>query len=294
MVVDAGVSADVYAVHLVDIARACRGGATLVPALPATGPSTLERRIVMLLNTTRNRRLPSRWAVLTLLMAMLAFGSALSSVGLFAQTASGTLSGRVYDTSGGVLPGVEVVLEDAQKVAWPTVTDATGRFDFASIGAGKYTLSVTVPGFRTLRDQFDLREAKDWQRSVTMQVGELEETIRVTARRPAQPPPASAVTSPAPVRVGGNIKPPQKLVNVPPAYPASMRNAGLEGLVPMEALIAADGSVSSVRVLSAQVHPAFARAAEDAVRQWRFSQTLLNGVPVEVRMAVSVSFGLTD
>ena len=73
-----------------------------------------------------------------------------------------------------------------------------------------------------------------------------------------------------------------------------MRDAGLEGIVPMDALIAADGSVASVRVLSAQVHPEFARAAEDAVRQWRFSQTLLNGAAVEVRMTVSVRFGLTE
>jgi protein TonB len=73
-----------------------------------------------------------------------------------------------------------------------------------------------------------------------------------------------------------------------------MRDAGLEGVVPMEALIGLDGAVSSVRVLGAQVHPAFARAAEIAVRQWVFSPTLLNGVPVEVQMAVSVRFTLED
>jgi protein TonB len=73
-----------------------------------------------------------------------------------------------------------------------------------------------------------------------------------------------------------------------------MREAGLEGVVPMEALIGPDGTVASVRVLSAEVHPAFARAAEDAVRQWVFSPTLLNGVPVEVEMTVSVQFSLED
>ena len=66
-----------------------------------------------------------------------------------------------------------------------------------------------------------------------------------------------------------------------------MRDAGLTGVVPVEALIGSDGAVSSVRVLSAQVHPDFAIAAVDAVRQWRFTPTLLNGVPVEVVMTVS-------
>jgi outer membrane biosynthesis protein TonB len=47
-------------------------------------------------------------------------------------------------------------------------------------------------------------------------------------------------------------------------------------------------------VLGAQIHPEFARAAETAVRQWVFSPTLLNGVPVEVQMTVSVRFSLVD
>jgi protein TonB len=73
-----------------------------------------------------------------------------------------------------------------------------------------------------------------------------------------------------------------------------MRDAGLTGLVPVEAIIGRDGTVSSVRVLSAQVHPDFAIAAVDAVRQWRFTPTLLNSVPVEVVMTVSVRFDLGD
>jgi len=62
--------------------------------------------------------------------------------------------------------------------------------------------------------------------------------------------------------------------------------------VPLEAIIDAQGRVSSVRVVSAQVHPDFSIAAVDAVRQWRFSPTLLNGTPVDVVMGVSVAFTL--
>jgi protein TonB len=125
-------------------------------------------------------------------------------------------------------------------------------------------------------------------------VGDLVETVTVAARRtPATAPrPRSGVVEP--LRIGGNIRVPRKLNHVSPEYPEAMRDAGLEGLVPIEALIGRDGTVASVRVLSAQVHPEFARAAQDAVHQWRFSPTLLNGEAVEVRMTVSVQFSLSD
>jgi len=60
------------------------------------------------------------------------------------------------------------------------------------------------------------------------------------------------------------------------------------------AVIGTDGAVASVRVVSAQVHPDFAIAAVDAVRQWRFTPTLLNGTPVEIVMTVTVQFSLSE
>jgi len=77
-------------------------------------------------------------------------------------------------------------------------------------------------------------------------------------------------------------------------YPDSMKAAGIEGKVPLEAIIGQDGSVHSVRVLSAEVHPDLARAAADAVRLWKFEPTLLNGAPVEVVMKVTIDFRLKD
>ena len=69
---------------------------------------------------------------------------------------------------------------------------------------------------------------------------------------------------------------------------------GREGVVPIHAASGTDGLVSSVRVVRAQVHPDFAIAAVDAVRQWRFTPTLLTGSPVEIVMTVTVQFGLSD
>jgi protein TonB len=126
-----------------------------------------------------------------------------------------------------------------------------------------------------------------------MNLGTLQETITVMARRPSAARGAAPATA-TPVRVGGNIKVPHKVLDVRPVYPEALREAGLEGTVRIEALIGVDGVVVSARPVSADVHPAFLKAATDAVLQWRFSGTELNGVPVEVAMEVSIRFGLSD
>jgi TonB family protein len=148
-----------------------------------------------------------------------------------------------------------------------------------------------LPGFRPLYQEVELAHARDWDRAITLQVGELSETVSVSERRVA---PSAEPEGPRRVRVGGNIRAPRKVHNVFPVYPPAMRDAGREGVVPVEAVIGVDGLVHSSRVLSSQVHPEFATAALDAVRQWRFGPTLLNGDPVEVRITVSVEFSLRD
>jgi protein TonB len=207
----------------------------------------------------------------------------------------GLLTGYAYDSTGAVLPAVEVTLTAGQQAPRSAVSDGSGRFQFPGVGAGTYVLEARQPGFRPLRSELALQAPRDWTRNITMQVSEIEETVMVTARRPAQAVPLpQAASRTNPVRVGGVVRQPGKLKDVPPLYPAAMRDAGLEGVVPMEALIRQDGSVASVRTLSAAVHPSFARAAEDAVRQWVFTPTTLNGQPVEVQMTVSVRFSLED
>jgi protein TonB len=64
--------------------------------------------------------------------------------------------------------------------------------------------------------------------------------------------------------------------------------------VKLDVLIDTEGHVALARVMNSLVHPAFADAAVTAVKQWEFTPTLLNGVPVEVAMTASVSFSLSD
>jgi TonB family protein len=204
---------------------------------------------------------------------------------------SAPLVGSIYDASGGVMPGVQVTLRDSQQATTTAATNARGRFEFPSVAPGAYALEAALPGFRTLRQTIELRTAGDWDRTITMQLGQLSEKIFVSASRVTAPA-AISPAQPTPLRVGGNIRPPRKLVDAKPVYPDSMREAGREAVVSLEAVIGTDGLVTSVRVVSADIHPDFAIAAADAVRQWTFEPTRLNGVAVEVQMTVSVEFTL--
>ena len=84
------------------------------------------------------------------------------------------------------------------------------------------------------------------------------------------------------------MRPPTKLVDVKPEYPEDARAAGIHGVVILDIVIGEDGSVIEARVIRSI--PELDQAAIDAVRQWRFEPTLLNGEPVEVEMNVTVNF----
>lgn len=93
-----------------------------------------------------------------------------------------------------------------------------------------------------------------------------------------------------PIRPGGNILPPARTGYVAPVYPAIAIQARSEGTVILEAVIDEAGIVRDVTVLRSV--PLLDRAAIDAVRQWRYSPTRLNGMPVAIVMTVSVTFTL--
>lgn len=95
---------------------------------------------------------------------------------------------------------------------------------------------------------------------------------------------------PTMLRAGGAIKPPQKVLNVTPIYPEEAKAAKIEGVVILEATIGPDGSVGDVDVLRSI--PELDGAAIDAVKQWRFTPTLLNGVAVPIKVTMTVNFTL--
>ena len=94
-----------------------------------------------------------------------------------------------------------------------------------------------------------------------------------------------------PARVGGKVREATRTVYVEPVYPEIARRAGVSGVVILEAVIDPNGNVTDVRVLRSIA--LLDEAAMDAVRQWKYEPTLLNGVPVPIVMTVTVRFGRT-
>ena len=92
----------------------------------------------------------------------------------------------------------------------------------------------------------------------------------------------------AAVRPGGRVMPPKKIKDVAPVYPALARSTGVFGAVTIEATIGSDGKVVDAKVVHSI--PLLDQAALDAVRQWEYLPTMLNGVPVPVLVTVTINF----
>ena len=105
---------------------------------------------------------------------------------------------------------------------------------------------------------------------------------------PDAPPPAAA----KPVRVGGDIREPRKVVDVTPEYPQFAARAHVEGIVIIEATIDPRGRVVNATVLRGV--PVLDEAALEAVRKWVYTPTLLNGVPTPIIMTVTLRFRLVS
>lgn len=108
---------------------------------------------------------------------------------------------------------------------------------------------------------------------------------------PLPPPPVPAqVKPPRPVRVGGLVQRAKLIRQVRPRYPVLAVQARIQGTVVLEATISELGSVEDLRVIEG--HPLLITRAVEAVRQWRYKPTVLNGVPVRVVTRITVRFNL--
>ena len=304
-VLNRGVEGAEYASHLVDIARELQQGRLWVPAPSIARTSTLERRVRAMLDPHVNRRPISRLACAASLGALLL--ATIPLTGVAVAQVFGTVTGSIVDPMNGTLPGVTLVLTNTQTQAKHEVrSDSAGRYEFVGLVPGEYLLEAKLPGFAVLRGTLTVT-GQNVQQDLKLEVGSLQETITLTASRSN---PGNATASPtlrAPLKprpaptcggsrvdgtqVGGNIRPPHKLLDVRPVYPASAIQAGASGTVMLEARIGTDGTVEEARVVSTP-HPDLGSSAADAVRQWIFDPTYLNCVAIPVKMTVTVNFQL--
>jgi protein TonB len=109
----------------------------------------------------------------------------------------------------------------------------------------------------------------------------------IAPARPGTPPPAPS--APAEKKAsGGQLQQAVLITKKDPEYPKLARETGAKGVVELEATIGTDGRVKSVKVVKGP--PMLQKAASDAVMQWKYRPTMLNGVPVEAKTQVLVNF----
>jgi len=109
--------------------------------------------------------------------------------------------------------------------------------------------------------------------------------------RPPEPratPPADPPKPITRITVGGTVQAARLLVATKPAYPTLAKTAGISGTVELEAVIGTDGRLAEIHVKRG--HPLLVPAAIDAVKQWVYKPTYLNGDPVEVSTTIMVNF----
>lgn len=283
-----GVEGADYAAHLLDAARALKhDGARWLPAPAVVRPSSLERRIRVMLNTGLTRTPVSRSFRLV----------------AAAQMSPAVLTGSVVDASGAPTPGVTVTLASKTTAAtFQVQTDVNGQFQFVPLPADEYTLGARLEGFKPLEDTVRLA-GKGARRDLKLEVGTLNESIHITGG-PRQGGVSGGVSRVSvsvpstlqrelanckPAKVGGNLKAPIKLKDVRPDYAERLQAAGITGTVILTATIGTDGKVANVEV-TRSVHPDLDAAAIDAVRQWEFDPPVLNCVPTEAQMTITLRF----
>jgi protein TonB len=120
-------------------------------------------------------------------------------------------------------------------------------------------------------------------------------SVPSAAPPPPPPPPAKKEEKPATpqrIKIGGSVQQ-AKLVRQPhPVYPPLAKQARISGVVKLSAIISKDGTIQKLEVLSG--HPLLVPAALEAVKQWVYQPTLLNGEPVEVITQIDVNFTLSQ
>ena len=105
------------------------------------------------------------------------------------------------------------------------------------------------------------------------------------------PPPPKKEAPKGPQRVGGNVMAANLIRQVKPTYPPLARQARISGTVVFSAIISKEGTIENLALVSG--HPLLVSAAKEAVSQWVYKPTLLNGEPVEVATTISVNFTLS-
>ena len=206
------------------------------------------------------------------------FSGLLASAGLSAAT----LTGSVFDPSGAAISDAKLSLinpDTGQKLE--TSSGPDGKFALGNAPAGEYILRVEKPGFSPLLREFHFKADSNVERGLTLAAapGKAADSL----------PPSESKR----IRVGGEKAQSNLVRKVQPVYPQAAKSARLQGTVELEAVISTEGVPLEIRVVRSPGDE-LSQSALEAVRQWRYRPTLLNGNPVEIVTDIIVNYTLSQ
>jgi len=205
----------------------------------------------------------------------------LTSAGLSAATITGTVS----DSNGAALSSVNVLLSNPDTGAkQETVTGADGRFSLEGDGAGQYILRLEKPGFVSIFREFDVKGDTKMDRQFTMTTEGSEAVADKVI--------STTEDEPRTVQIGGRVAEANLTTKVQPIYPEAAKAARVQGTVEIQATISKDGVPVELRVLNSPSDD-LSESALEAVRQWRYRPTLLNGQPIQIMTDIIVNYTLS-
>jgi len=256
-----------------------------VPSLAMARPSTLERRFAAMLNPLTDRRSLKPASTFLTIAASVLLILPLAAMQTPIQRETGRLFGRVYDPSGRPIKNATITaIDSARKTVDMTTTNAAGLFEFPTMAVGEYEVQTSATGY----ENFQIR-------AVTVEANQDVNLNILTVALPASvvAPASGEAAKSGPVKMPGYVQQGKLVRRINPVYPPSAKADRIQGVVALEANIGKDGIPTSLRVVgNTTTNADLAKAAVDAVKQWQYSPTLINGEPVEVVTTVSINFAL--
>lgn len=250
-----------------------------------------------ILDPKTNRNVPPRavWFAAMALTAALLSPLAILTVRAQSSSNAGTIEGIVSDPTGACIPNAQVAVIGPETGARQSTTaNATGGYAFTNLAPGSYTVEVLTPGFAAFRlDNQSLVAGGKLEADAHLVVGDLTERLTVAAQGTPKTQAAPKVSSAGPVRVGGNVQATRLTRRLSPDYPEDLRTQGIEGTVLLSAVISQEGVPINLKVLQNGGNDEFATAAIDAVQQWVYQPTRLNGMPIDVPTTIEIDFKLS-
>lgn len=289
IVLSEGISGAEYAGHLIDLAR--RLAAHPRADAPAMAEARdLELRVRAVLDPKQRRRSAGRKMAIAMTSIAMGLVLTVASFRAIAQEPTSALSGTVEDASGARIPGAKVTARNLETgIEVVAIADPIGRYSFATLPAGSYTLQFLTPGFSTYESRVVVNPQRAIRQDVMLNIGGLTESVTISARGNPIPEPIQRVR----IKVGGNVQPSKALATPSPIYPESLKQRGVHGSVVLRAVIGKEGQVLSPRVVNYnEVDPELAEIAVQTIRSWTYTPALLNGEPVETVTTVTMNFEL--